>query len=220
MELLSREEAIKKELKRYFTGIPCKKNHISERNTTDGKCLRCKCEWMVKKYKEDEDFRKRQRAYRKKYQVLNSKKLSEISRKWAIENPEKDKEVKRQAYLKNKAEYIKRASEWSQNNKEKCREVRKKWKMNNPFFVALDHAKRRSLEIMAIPKWADKNKIKQIYKEAHKKGMDVDHIIPLRSKYVCGLHVENNLQLLTPQENWKKGNRLPKEDLLCVSSTF
>lgn len=56
-----------------------------------------------------------------------------------------------------------------------------------------------------------KEKIKEIYREAHKRGMEVDHIIPLRSKYICGLHVENNLQLLIPQENWKKGNKFQQE---------
>lgn len=37
-------------------------------------------------------------------------------------------------------------------------------------------------------------------------GMDVDHIVPLISKNVCGLHTEDNLQLLLPTENRKKKN--------------
>lgn len=58
---------------------------------------------------------------------------------------------------------------------------------------------------MATPLWADLESIEQFYENCPS-GFNVDHIIPLKGKNVCGLHVLNNLQYLTPKDNLKKHN--------------
>jgi hypothetical protein len=35
----------------------------------------------------------------------------------------------------------------------------------------------------------------------------VDHVVPLRSKLVCGFHVAHNMEVMPAADNIKKGNR-------------
>lgn len=70
----------------------------------------------------------------------------------------------------------------------------------------LKASKRRKLLYTAMPPWANLSKLKEIYKNCPT-GMHVDHIIPLQGNLVCGLHVENNLQYLTAEDNLKKSNK-------------
>lgn len=77
--------------------------------------------------------------------------------------------------------------------------------IDNKSSIIANVSKRRSILLKAIPSWANLELINSIYECAE--GAHVDHIVPLQGKLVCGLHVENNLQYLTPQENLSKGNK-------------
>lgn len=54
------------------------------------------------------------------------------------------------------------------------------------------------------PPGTDMAKIRQFYLN-RPDNMTVDHIVPLKGKGVCGLHVPYNLQYLTLSENCSKG---------------
>jgi hypothetical protein len=70
----------------------------------------------------------------------------------------------------------------------------------------------QSRKKQALPSWADLKKIEEFYMNSSRLTQEtkikheVDHIVPLQGKMVCGLHVENNLQILTKTDNIKKRN--------------
>jgi hypothetical protein len=76
-------------------------------------------------------------------------------------------------------------------------------------------AKRQSLKVAATPSWlsaVDRRKTTEIYataallQELTGSRYDVDHIVPLQSDVVCGLHVWWNLQPLPTSLNMQKRN--------------
>lgn len=66
----------------------------------------------------------------------------------------------------------------------------------------------------AMPPWADAIAIGRIYADAKQATLatgiahEVDHIVPLLGRDVCGLHWEGNLRVVTRTVNRAKGNRL------------
>lgn len=74
----------------------------------------------------------------------------------------------------------------------------------------------RSLALaLATPKWVNIADITAIYAECEQRrlagdNVTVDHIIPIRNRRVCGLHVPWNLTFLPADKNLSKGNRIPK----------
>lgn len=82
----------------------------------------------------------------------------------------------------------------------------------NPVPRSYRVAKRRAQKKHATPVWADQDYIRDLYRNAKEASaifgvaFEVDHIVPLQGKNVCGLHCEHNLQILTAAENRRKAN--------------
>jgi hypothetical protein len=130
---------------------------------------------------------------------------------------------KRQYRKDNKEKVAKALRKWAQENAERIREYQKAYRKvyyTNPEKLAmrnLDAATRRFAQRQATPEWADKKAMLGIYKQARQMTQEtgteyhVDHIVPLLGRNVCGLHTEQNLQILSAVENSRKNNKLIDE---------
>jgi 5-methylcytosine-specific restriction endonuclease McrA len=185
----TREEAKKTGSKYYFTGQPCKHGHVALRKTK-GACVEClKVEWQKGNETRAEYFRK-----------YNQSEAGQLA--------------KQEYYKRNKAAVVARAQARPAAEK---RAYRNAWKENNVEQVLADNKVRRRKHRDATPPWItrkQKTEMRALYQAAIHMSKTtgeryvVDHIIPLRSDVVCGLHVPWNLRVITQEENLKKSNKL------------
>jgi hypothetical protein len=100
------------------------------------------------------------------------------------------------------------------NSSEQIRRSVSRWGKKYPEKVRAKRALRRLAEQAACPICADRKAIASVYQMAvhlsDETGVphEVDHIIPIRGKNVCGLHVHWNLRAIPACANHAKGNRL------------
>lgn len=140
-------------------------------------------------------------TYDKAYYRKNKDKIRSYQKKYLSENRDRILVYKRLYYNSNKTECLRISKHYQQNNKD---------------VINFIGAKRRAAKLNATPNWLTQehlNDIKQIYQDVQdiqwlsEEKFEVDHIIPLQGKSVCGLHVPWNLQILTKSENCIKGNK-------------
>lgn len=165
------------------------------------------------------------RAARADYREKNREVLLLKSRAYRATKPERDA-----AYYQANSERIKaNVREYRAANKDRLsayfksldatptrREQNKArlraWKKRNPDKVNADTARRQLRLRQAYVEWADDSLIAEAYALAKLRTeltgipWEVDHIVPLNSDLVCGLHWEGNLQVIPARTNLAKSN--------------
>ena len=137
------------------------------------------------------------------------------------QNPQKYRDANKLSYNKNKETRLKKVTERYNKLTDdeynayllKGRLSYHKNKSNGK--VLAKCAKRRAAELQRCPKWLsefDLFYIEELYALAKLRSKllgivyEVDHIVPLQGNLVSGLHVPQNLQLLSRTENRRKKN--------------
>lgn len=188
MEIISRKEALERGLKRYFTGKPCKRGHVAERQSSNGTCMDCYAEDVSGKYREKRVAQSR-RYYREN---LESRKEYD-KRRW--------QKIRHKVADKNRE----RVLLWQKENRDRAN-----------FNSSQYRASKRNAAPSWLTDEDIKNMC-AVYEMSYRLSKclgihhHVDHIVPLRGDVVCGLHVPWNLAAIPAKVNLSKGNKLLTE---------
>ena len=213
---VTRSEAKALGAPQYFTGKPCKQGHLAPKFTCSGSCTEC--------------LAARRREYMREWSEKNPEAKKQRAAKWYQKNREEVIERVRANYYKDVDASRQRARDYAETHKEEAKTRIKKWSQENPerkrqndkAWVAANKerahslkAKYRAARRQACPPWVDDEhmaRIHEIYRLrreiSDRTGVvhEVDHIVPLQGKIVCGLHVWWNLRVIPREEN----NRRPR----------
>lgn len=171
------KEATLLKLSYYFTGVECKNGHVALRQTSNHYCVECR---NINITQVAIQFTNPPNTPRE----LNGDAGKHASNRFRKNNPLGMKEIELRKYAKR----VKNGD------------------------IARWGASRRAAKLNATVGWSNRDKIQRIYEQCRilndttDEEYEVDHIIPLQSKLVCGLHCEDNLRIITAHANRVKHN--------------
>jgi hypothetical protein len=162
-------------------------------------CKVCRSSTSLKKYYENHE------AGKARLKVAHAKRIANSPNFYA------------ERYEKYKEQDLARAKLAYQANAEKRKAKQRLWSKTNRGIANALSKRYKLKKAKATPLWLT---LEQLYNmqctykvaaqlsETSSQKWHVDHIVPIRGKDVCGLHVPWNLQLLPAKMNMQKGNRI------------
>jgi len=143
--------------------------------------------------------------------TLAQQKRYEYKKAWAKANAEKMR-ASRKRYEEKNAEKVaeyRASEEFKQFTRKNVMRYQRKY----PDKTLAKVRKRQMLKLQATPSWVNYTRIEALYSLAAMLTREtgekyhVDHIIPIKSKLVCGFHVYENLRVIPAKDNLLKSNK-------------
>lgn len=147
------------------------------------------------------------------YRLKNKEDIAKRYREYCQENKHKIAKYRKAYQEANKHWILDWKKSYREENKDKISAYHSEYCKKNLDKLEAYNANRRSKLISGYVPFANEFFISEIYSLRKLRQqmlgikLAVDHIVPLVSDLVCGLHHENNLQILTKDQNSSKGNR-------------
>lgn len=192
------------------------KDKITARNKAFYAANRDREKARAQKWRDENPERSKTTA--KAWQEANAERFAEMRRAWLEANPDYYPLYRRKWYAENREESLAKSRAYKLANEEALAEKAAQYWHDHPELSRAHRAKRRAAEKRAMPAWADCDKMMAFYVEAVRLTREtgiahhVDHIYPLQSKIMCGLHCEINLQVVPATVNQRKKNKPPEID--------
>lgn len=174
-----------------------------------------------------ENFSKHKRS-KDGYQKYCKSCVSAYKKDYYVRNKQSILELRKEYYEENKDKVAGNVKSYQERNKDKIACYQVEYRANNKFRLNALKRKYEMSKLQATPKClidSDFAAMSEFYKEAEllsKQGskFHVDHIVPIQSKLVCGLHVPWNLRVIHFKDNLSKSNKLDESLLDSLYSSY
>lgn len=185
LQVISLKEAKEQGRKYYHTGKPCPKGHLAWRLVSSYVCTECRRQINAGWYEKEKDY------------------YAEASKRHFQENREYHRTRRREYYLEHRERILAQAKDYRETEE-------------GAAYTRAQAVLKNAARKQATPPWSDLSAIESIYRKARRLEkstgltLRVDHYYPIKGKTVCGLHVPENLRIITKEENHAKLNKHPE----------